>query len=525
MLRFSLAFCLIFAASAGCTDKADVPSETASSAASANETLEQVERLMAVDRVEAAEKLLREAVENHPSNGQLRYTLARVLAFDGRVDDAVELLKESITDDTERTTKLNLLILAGQLSLQRAEDGPTVTHRRGIVVYGPKNPDIDKTAFVRMHLAVAEASFGEAMRVDPDKLEIMNYLAQTLTLAGKSQAAIELWSKLLDRNPRDREATVQLASLRFKGDQPDVAIKLLKDVLEEFPNDSEVLTLLVKHYQITNNSEAIEYWTRRRDFSNRIPQFSHMEYSEENFGQLDSLASRERVEELLEQKTTESSELLAVYCWTHPHNDLEDRAFVELGDRGENQLLQGLMDQAASTCTIRGAAAQLARSKPPDLFDRLAHMLPGDRRAAGMDMDIANAMDVLGDARAVPALISVLAPDYEDNRDPEVLIDLDGARHRAAIALGGFDTDESKQALRNGLSNPSISLACTGALYRLSGDEQYLAELEKAASQDSFHAWLVLEPLTVKLPEDQTLKTMLTKLEQRLKQKRKEDAN
>ena len=488
-------------------------------AASPDETLEQVRRFMAADRVEAAEEVLRKAVREQTGNGRLRHTLARVLAYDGRIDDAIRLLKEGVTDDADDQTRLNLLMLAGELSLSRAEDGPTVTHRRGTVTYSPEKPGSDKAAFVKKHLAVAEASFRQAMEINPNNAEIVTRLARTLTLAQRSEAALELWSKRLKQAPNDREALIQSASLRLRLGQADTAVELLKGALEERPNDTEVLELLVRHYETTEEAETISYWKARLDFSRRVPSFVRMEYNENNVGRLDSLASRNRVEELLRQKTPESSELLAVYCWSHPHNDIEDRAFVELGDRRANELLQGLLDHAGSTCTIRGAAAQLARSKPAGLFERLVRMLPGDRRSFGMHMDIANALDVLGDARAVPDLTAVLAPETNEEPDREMamMYDLDGACCRAAMALGAFDTVDSRQALLKGLPNPRVSLACAGALYRLTGDAKYRAALEKAAAQDDLNAWRVLKRLTNKLPEDQALKVTLQQLEERLK--------
>lgn len=280
-------------------------------AASPDKILEQVNRFMAADRVEAAEELLRKAVRERPGNGRLRHTLARVLVCDGRIDDAITVLKEGVTGDADDETKLNLLMLAGELSLKRAEDGPTVTRRRGTIAYSPKKSGTDKAAFMKKHLAVAEASFRRAMKIDPNNAEIVTHLARTLTLAERSEAALELWSKRLEQAPKDREALVQLASLRLKLSQADAAIELLKGALEERPNDTEMLELLVRHYETTK--EAVSYWKGLHQFSQRVPPFVHMEYNEANLGRLDSLASRDRVEELLEQKTPESSRLLAIY--------------------------------------------------------------------------------------------------------------------------------------------------------------------------------------------------------------------
>ena len=479
---------------------------------------------MATDQVAPALELLQQAVARHPRHGRMRFELAQILAYNGQATEAIELAQQGITDEADRNTKLNLLIFVGGMSHQLATDGPSVLRRQGIVQYSPEDPSVDKAAFVEKYLAVAEAAFRDLLAAAPDDAQIMQSLAQTLTLAGKVDAAAELWEKRLEQDPANREATIQLASLRFELQQPDAGVKLLKDALEQSANDHEMLELLVKHYEKVNDAEATAYWKPRHEFGKRVPSFSTIEYSEENSAMLDSLSSAERVAALFDDKTPASSELLAVYCWMHPHNDLESKAFVELGDRGANELLRGLMNQGSSTCTIRGAAAQLARSKPADLLDRLLMILPGDRRAAEMDMDIANALAVLGDVRAVPALIAVLAPDDETEQDPSLMFmqDLDAARARAALALGAFDVQEATSALEAGLPNPRIGIACAGALYRISGDAEHLVIVEKAINNESYRAWFVLSRLVQKLPDDQEVKSLLARVEQRMEEQRKE---
>ncbi|MFT5528133.1 MAG: tetratricopeptide (TPR) repeat protein, partial [Pirellulaceae bacterium] len=489
--------------------------------ASVAEIVEKVRGLMAVDQVEQAEKLLRKSVAIQPDNWRLRSTLASVLKYDGRSDEAVKLLQVGLTDETDTTNRVNSLVFIGRLSQQRAEDGPNVTQRRGMIEASPSKPRVDEDAFKQKHLAIAENAFRELNSIAPDHPDFTQFLASTLSLAGKLEEAIELWEKQLQREPKNRTAIVQLASLNFKAGNPVIAIKLVTDFLEKQPNDSEVIALLVNHYRETKQSDEQEHWEVRHDFSQRVPPFSKLTYSEESLAKLDSLKTNSRVEELLLLKEAESTNLLAIYCWSHPHNDLEDRAFEELGNRGANQLLDQLFKHAGSTCTIRGAAAQLARSKPDDLYDQLIRLLPNDRRGVGMHMDIANALDILNDRRAVPMLVAVLAPENMSRQDRMMayMQDVDGARRRAAIALGSFDTEESKSALVTGTGNPSISFACTAALYRLTGEEEYLPDLKDTDPRDMYRTRRILRRLKEKLPQDKPLDALLEAIQRQIDEK------
>src|SRR5262249_12949990 len=76
-----------------------------------------------------------------------------------------------------------------------------------------------------------------------------------------------------------------------------------------------------------------------------------------------------------------------------------------------------------------------------------------------------------------------------DLEAPGVVTDRAGARVRAALALGAFDTPESRQALERGTKNSGLSPYCLAALYRHSHDPKYLAALEKTANGTPDHAF------------------------------------
>lgn len=178
--------------------------------------------------------------------------------------------------------------------------------------------------------------------------------------------------------------------------------------------------------------------------------------------------------------------------------------FVELGKRGPASapLLHKLLRKHQSTCTARGAALALATQKDPKVFEWLAWALPYDTRSF-FHMDLATALDVLGDPRAVKVLVDVMQPskplqDPAKNVDDDPMMERAGraeARCRAALALGAFDTPESRAALQEGLKNPDFKLYCQTALYRMKPDakagEELLAALKAPRDDERNPAGLV----------------------------------
>jgi HEAT repeat protein len=77
------------------------------------------------------------------------------------------------------------------------------------------------------------------------------------------------------------------------------------------------------------------------------------------------------------------------------------------------------------------------------------------------------------------------------------------ARMRAAFALGAFDTPESIEALDAGLGDGIIGSSCAAALYRLSGDESYLGQLDSGLKpEEDFYSEMLADYLTDRVGTD-----------------------
>ena len=370
---------------------------------------EKVHQLMRAGEVEKAESKARKLLEESPADLEVRLLVAQILSFDGRPDDSIKVLQDGI-EQASKDDQRYLSYYIGAVAMKTAEDGPFVTRKRGTVSHQPADDSIDKQAFVDRYVKAAETAFQRAVDLFDDDIKSLHGLAQAVSLSSTPERAVPLWKKLLEHGQTaDPEFELEYIGLLFKIDRNDEAVELANKRLEKRPNDLATIDMLVKHYEDTNNTEAINSLTAKAQFFESIPPFLNLEFSEENKERLAKLVDDEEVEKLLTTKTEASTEMLVVYVWRHPHNELEDRAFVELGNRKAVEHLNQLFDNAQSTCTVRGAVNQLARTKPKGLYEKLVRLLPGDLRSYGMQMDIANALETLQDERAIKPLIETLA--------------------------------------------------------------------------------------------------------------------
>ena len=493
---------------------------------------QKIHQLMRAGDVEKAESQARTLLKESPADLETRMLLAQILNFDGRPDESIKLAQDGIDQVTEDKQKHALALFIGSVAMQTAEDGPFVNRKRGTVSYQPADDSVDKQAFVDRYAQTAEASFQRAADLSVDNQLALHGLAKAVSLSSTRERAVPLWKKLLARDQSaNSEIELEYIELLFKIKRDDQAVDLAKKRLDKRPNDLATIEMLVEHYKEQKDTEALKLLTDKLQFLESIPPFLDLEFSEENKKRLAKLDDQEQVENLLKTKTKESTEMLVVYVWRHPHNNLEDRAYVELGNRKAVNLLNDLFENAQSTCTVRGAVNQLARSKPNGLFEKLLRLLPGDLRTFGMQMDIADALETLQDKRAVEPLIETLAVNLKlDSKEDHArfLQDRAFARWRAAIALGSFDSGLATDALKTGLKDKTIRIACLAGLYRQDGSKKWLDEIKTVAEDSEVdrdtlrQTVVVLDRLKNKLPADKAVQEIFKSLETRLEKKRAE---
>lgn len=462
-------------------------------------------------KVERGIEVLRAHLRAGSKDIEARVVLGQILDFDGKPDDAIRLLQEGLAGGH---ADFPLLMEIGALRQRQGESGPLISHARGTVTARPSQNAVEEQRQQDAWLAEAAAAYEKALKLRRDDLDATRALAKVYGLQKKPEAAAALWKSLITAEPKKGEYHYSLAIALKEARRTDEAIKALERCLElnsRFAPAYRALADLQK--QQGRNAEAAQS-EAQANFYERLPSFVAIDYSTEHAKMLESLDDAAAVRKLIEDPSELAAQFLAVVCWSHPHNALESQAFDALEARGAKTtaLLWDLLGDAHSTCTIRSTAHILARRKAEGLFDFLAERLPGDLRTFGMDMDIAGSLDDLGDVRAVGPLIQMLDPAADDHKEGEnqgdILSDRISARRRAALALGAFDTPESRKALQQATNQELLAPFCFAALYRLNREPKTLAALDDAvAADDRYASYLIGSYLlrTASTPESQQL--------------------
>jgi tetratricopeptide (TPR) repeat protein len=507
-------------------DKSEAPTKD-SGIAPVTEPMSINERAIALlnqGRVEEAEQMLRERLRSTVGDNEARILLGRVLDFDGRPEEAVKVWKEGISGGD---ADFALWMYIGDLRARQGEDGPTLTRRRGTMTAQPDRDQAASAQYKKDRLEMAVDAYRQGVELAPTHAAAVAKLAEAQLVLGKPADAVATWQRLVEQDEQNVEALVGLAKALHRSDKVDEAITRLQRALELNPRLSEAHALLAECQKTVGHDEEAKQSSRRAEFFAALPPFTDLTFSEENQATLQKLNDRPTVEQLCQDMSDQATSFLAALCWSHPHNDLEEMAFAALEKRGESALpvVRSVLDHAQSTCTIRSSARILAAQKEPELFERLVKLLPGDIRTPGFDMDIAGALDVLGDARAVPHLVQVLNPGKatEPTDDPaeRFLHDRTMARARAALALGAFDTPESRQALESSLGDSKLALFCRASLYRITRDQNQLEAFELPVTRDNAFAIFVLIPYLKRIATKESA-DVAQDLSTRLEEKRKE---
>ncbi len=403
-------------------------------------------------KIDPAIALLRDHLKDEPKDEDARIALGRILDFDGRPDEAVSLWESALTGDA---SDYSYLMSVGEIRLRQGESGPNMTFRAGTVMARPSRDKDAEVRYKKDRLADAASAYEKARKLRPEAPEAAKALASVYSRQGKPEAALGVWKSLVALEPENPGFRLSLALATRDAGHEDEAADFLRRTLELDPRLAEAHEALAEHQEKKGLAAEAEKSRSRANFYKRLPSFATLTDTEENVRTLDALDQEGTVRKLAEDPSDRASEILAILCWSHPHNALEAEAFKALEARGAKTtpLLQKILDGAQSTCTIKSTAHILARRKTDGLLDYLEKMLPGDVRGFGMDMDIAGSLDDLGDPRAVEALARMVDPDTP-GEGVNPLIDRNSARFRAALALGAFDTPESRKTLEAGAGTP-----------------------------------------------------------------------
>jgi len=459
-------------------------------------------------------ELLREHLAETSGDKRARALLGMLLAYDGHPAEGIQACRDGISGDA---TDLELWQLIGVYEAQLGEDGPNVTRARGMIEYRPSSDEEAEQAFCDEHLRLAAAALRQALAIEAGDVDTATALARVLEMAGEREQAAEVWGQLVEAYPGSAEYLLGLGRVQHALGQRDEGLVSYGKAMEIDPRLPEPHRVLATFFEASGDAEMAARLRRKAAYYEWMPPFAETPYSEEVHDSYAILAHQPssdgpaptpeqrlaEVERLIAAPSLESTDLLAALCWHHgDHGPLEDRVYAALEQRGRDAepVLFGLLKQGQHTCTIGHAAHSLARMQAAGLLEVLLFLLPGDVRPV-FPMDIAGALDELGDPVVVPALIEAMDPEHvvvavEPGED--VMMEGWGrlqSRQRAALALGAFDTPESRKALRSGLVNEDLVGFCAAALYRLLGQRKNLVAVQAEMGRDGMSEWVLCDYL------------------------------
>ena len=442
-----------------------------------------------------AEKLLRGFLEGSPENVECRLKLAGLLNYVGKVGESIRIMEEGLAVKESP----ELLWSLGHVWMDRGDDGPNVTRSGGTVTYHPsKMTDEEEEEWKQVEFAKAVDAFRRLLVIDPENSRTASQLVIALQGAVPAQVILEEVNGLALRFPENIEIGLKKIEGLIAEKELKQARALLDGFLEENPREQRLLEKQAEIIEVEGDPETAKKIRKQIAFYQWMPPFAKTEYSPQIADLITTLQSSQDdcktvVERLLVEKSTSSDELLAAVCFHHlSHGPVENSCFAELEERGRGDLLLALVENPQSICTVREGGRALARMKHPKAFEILTQMLPGDQRPLWIS-DAATSLELLGDPRAVGILIETADPSFKESErqrsEDEAGFMGEGPlnnRLRCLLALGGFDTQESREALLLGTKNPELALVSEFALYRLTKDLKHFEKGISLVRDDDF---------------------------------------
>jgi thioredoxin-like negative regulator of GroEL len=448
---------------------------------------------------------LQRHLARRPGDPALWLALAESLVAAGRSNDAIEALRtgHSHVKDTR------LLAMEAYVHREHARLGP------GRQVNSP-HWDLeafrkveDKDVWQRTELKQALSLLTEASELEPTSSAHRLALAEVLDDLQWPEQSAPHWKELASDPELQPAGALGYARALTATGELELARKVLAGVKPQAEHTAEFWNAMATLEQEASSPEIARSHRHRAELYAYAPDFVRLRFTEDLHATLQDIQAtlpgdeegvyvhdvarrKPALQGLLDDPSDQASELLAAVCYHHTeHGEFETHAIERLADRGDRgrELVLQLLAEAPSLCTRRAAAAALAERGDTLALPTLIQLLPADDNLLWR-MEIALALAKIGDDRAIEPLIETLAPDWcssEEEREGErSTADLAFAlqhnprvaRWNAAIALGYFDNDPARNALRRGLKNPEIELPCRVALYRLDRDKDLLTNMD-----------------------------------------------
>jgi tetratricopeptide (TPR) repeat protein len=441
-----------------------------------------------------AHRLLAENLDAEPGDQESRLLLGSVMAANGELEAATIIWQQGLQD---LPTDYPLLMHIGETHLQQANLAVATGQSTSML---PSSAEGHGQAQRRAYLRLAERAYHQAHALFPYQGEPASQLATIYEWLGEPAKALAQWEALAYAFPADETYAVSLGRCALLLGELAQAQQAFAQALAINLRHAPAYEGLADYWRARENAGEAQAAEQQYQFYTWLPDFCPIEYTEANFAayQLlrnpvhpDQAARLGLVNQLINERSTASAEWLAALCWHHGEDDEVENALVaELANRGAKgaRLLMEIAKKSSSDALVGKATVKLTERRVPGTLELLTSLLPRDRQNY-FSMNIAYQLAVLGNDLAIPYLLRELHPDFSGEAgldrefDPAQDAALQDARNRAALALAFFDAPIVMRHLERGLTDESVQQSCAAALYRLTMDERYLAELERRSQQ------------------------------------------
>lgn len=451
----------------------------ATSAAEALTPAEARARLEAGDKDALAG--LRAWVEANPDDVEGHLLLAQTLVDRGEWDAALEVARAR----GARPGGEALVVKAAEIHRLRAGSGPHVTRAGNRVIPRSTDGSVDAAAWkkqeweevIRLIQSVWDYPF-------PDPKPLLLVPSAQSSLGRRDETLASLY-QIRARFPADPDVQLSICTLEKAAHPGDTAIAACKQAVDMAPQNYLAHQRTVEALRAAGRAEEAQYYQRNWELYAYLNPFG-VPYSEKRWKQVNALRSSNSdnppwseppetsparaLASLQRDPSAEATTIMVAFVFdSYCDDELHEAAWDTLMKRPglAAELLVDTIDESQSGCLTDRATLLIATHRPPGAFEVLASMLPKERTSP-VPMDIAKKLAMLGDPRAVPLLVAEVerAPN-PDEPVPDMYAER--ARVSAAVALGAFDTPESRATLDACQHDPRIGAYCQAALYRLNG--------------------------------------------------------
>jgi tetratricopeptide (TPR) repeat protein len=221
--------------------------------------------LMAVGRLEDAEKILANLVEDAPDQRIINYTYAQVLSKLGRADEAVPYLEKVVAVDATYAPAVFQLVDIYQSANEWKKAAEAL---EPLVARDPLNLDLQRQQslfYLRAgDSAKARTRLEQLIKADPNDGRTAFYLAEALTDLGAFEEADAIYSRLLKKTPDDPELLVSYGLSLLGQKKYDEAERNFKTLLamNEIPDNVAAMArtqLALVELQRDRYAEAVDY--------------------------------------------------------------------------------------------------------------------------------------------------------------------------------------------------------------------------------------------------------------------------